>query len=248
MAYTAATMKFAILSDIHANLEALEAVIADARSMGVSGFINLGDSVGYGPDPEAVTTRLALLQAASVRGNHDQALFRPSLLARLSTEARESLAHAARTLSAGTRLWLSLLPATLVLHGARFVHGMPPSSIMRYLSHCEEAELRKRFNGFAEDLCFVGHTHKQEMVRLTPAGELLASPLFDGRHQLPERCRHICNIGSVGQPRGQVKGAEYAVWKPSTRELIPRKVPYDAEPVKVKMRQYGLPESLCRWL
>ena len=241
-------MKLAIFSDIHANQEALEAVIADAQSLGATDYINLGDSVGYGPDPEAVVTRLALLQVASVRGNHDQALFRPSLLARTSAEAQKSLAHAAQTLSAGARLWLSLLPATLVRHGARFVHGMPPSSVMRYLSHCSEAELRKRFGGFAEDLCFVGHTHTREMVRLTPEGDLLTSPLFEGRHQLPEGCRHICSIGSVGQPRGGTKGAEYALWEPATRALVLRKVSYDADPVKAKMREYGLPESLCRWL
>ncbi len=241
-------MKLAILADIHANLEALEAAIADAQSFGATSFISVGDVIGYGPDPEAVVTRLALLHTPSVRGNHERALFWPLLLSRLSQEARAGLAFASQRLSGGTRLWLSLLPPTLSLHGALFVHGAPPSSVLRYSNRCEEAELRKRFRGFAERICFVGHTHARELVRLTPAGEILRSPLFEGRHRLPQNSRHICAVGSVGQPRSQKKGADYVLWEPGKNVLTVRTVPYDAEPVKAKIRAAGLPESLCERL
>lgn len=241
-------MKFAILADIHANLEALEAVIADAQNLGATGFISVGDVIGYGPDPEAVVTRLALSHTPSVRGNHERALFWPLLLSRLSQEAQAGLAFANQQLSTGTRLWLSLLPPTLTVHGALFVHGAPPSSVLRYSNRCEEAELRKRFRGFAEPICFVGHTHSRELIRLTPDGELLRTPLFEGRHRLPENCRHICAVGSVGQPRGAAKGADYVIWEPEKNLLTVRTVPYDAEPVKAKIRAAGLPESLSERL
>ena len=239
-------MKLAVIADVHANLEALDAVLADAESMGVTGVISLGDSVGYGPDPEAVVTRLALQQTLSVMGNHEQGLFSVDVRKRFSPDARASLEYTESVLSPGTTLWLHLLPKMKIWHGARFIHGAPPLSVMRYISQCTEAELRKRFASYAEDLCFVGHTHHGELIRLTPSGDLLISPLIEGRVELPAGCRHICNVGSVGQPRGPGKGAEYVVWSPEERLLMARRVPYDAAKTAHKILALGLPQTLAQ--
>ncbi len=241
-------MKIAVIADAHANLEALEAVFADADRLGADEYVCLGDCIGYGPDPEAVVTQLALRQTVAVAGNHEHGLFDPESTFRFTEEARRSIHYARDVLSAGARLWLSMLPDVQIREGARFVHGMPPDSFSRYIHQCPEEELRSRFAEYPEDLCFVGHTHLRELIRLMPDGAILTSPLAPGRMELPPHCRHICNVGSVGQPRGGSKDAEYVLWDTEDRSIVARSVPYDSAKTAAKIKERGLPVSLCRWL
>ncbi len=241
-------MKIAVIADIHANMEALEAVLADADNLGAAQFLCLGDVIGYGPDPEAAVTQVALRKTVTVTGNHDAALFDPPMLARFSREAQRGIEYARATLSAGTRLWLNLLPRTATVAGALAVHGMPPRSVSRYMAQCTRLDLRRIFTQYDEELCFVGHTHLLELVRLTPDGAILVAPLLPGRMELPEGCRHICSVGSVGQPRGGGREAEYVLWDTENRAILARSVPYDREKTAAKIRKRGLPSSLCRWL
>ena len=237
-------MKIAVLSDIHANLEALEAVWADALKLGADRFICLGDTVGYGPDPQPVVSRLALSHTLTVQGNHELALFSPSLMPRMSFEARITLRYASGQLSPAARLWMSLLPKVHTENGARFVHGAPPKSVLRYMTQCEGRELARRFTLYPETVCFTGHTHIQTITRYSHHGKIVAGLLFEGRHQLSPRFRHIIGVGSVGQPRGGGTSAEYVLWTPKTNEVLARRVPYDTTATLQKIRELDFPESL----
>ena len=240
-------MKFAIVSDIHANLEALEAVWNDALRLGAERFICLGDAVGYGPDPQEVISRLAISHTLTVRGNHEQAIFDPHLLRRMSHEAVVTLRHTANSISPATRLWMSTLPRSHVEAGARFVHGAPPQSVLRYFTQCKGRELNSRFSLYSETVCFTGHTHLQTITR-EQKGKILSSLLFEGRHQLSRKVRHVVGVGSGGQPRGDGKDAEYVLWAPDNNEIQARRVPYDREATIKKLEDLKFPATLSALL
>ncbi|MDL2272215.1 metallophosphatase family protein [Desulfovibrio sp. OttesenSCG-928-I05] len=236
-------MKLAIISDIHANLEALEAVWADALRLGAERFICLGDTVGYGPDPQEVVSRLALSHTLTVRGNHEQAMSDPALLQRMSHEARVTLRHTSHIISPATRLWLSTLPKSHAELGARFVHGAPPQSVLRYFTQCKGRELKRRFSLYTESVCFTGHTHLQTITR-ERNGKILSSLLFEGRHQLPPHFRYVIGVGSVGQPRGEGRDAEYVLWTPESNEIQARRVPYNKAATIRKLEVGNFPATL----
>lgn len=241
-------MKFAIISDIHANLEALEAVWADALRLGAERFICLGDAVGYGPDPQAVVEKLALSHTLTVRGNHEQAIFDEPLLARMSHEARVTLRHTSKIISPATRLWMSTLPKSHTEFGTRFVHGAPPQSVLRYFTQCSGRELTRRFSLYPETVCFTGHTHIQTVSR-EHNGKILSSLLFEGRHQLSPNFRYVIGVGSVGQPRGDDgKDAEYVLWSPENNEIQARRVPYDRTATIRKLEERHFPATLSALL
>lgn len=240
-------MKIAVLSDIHGNLEALDAVWSDALRLGAERFICLGDLIGYGPDPQAVTSKLALARIPAVQGNHEKALFSPHLMERMSHDAVASLHHAATVLSPDARHWLSALPRSLTAFGARFVHGAPPQSVLRYGVQCKGPELRKRFSLYPERICFTGHTHVQTLIR-EKHGKILAGTLSEGGHLLRPGLRYICGVGSVGQPRGNGKDAEYVLWTPERNEILARRVSYERELTVAKLRALRFPARLAAML
>jgi diadenosine tetraphosphatase ApaH/serine/threonine PP2A family protein phosphatase len=200
------SVKRAILSDIHSNIEALNAVLDDARQQGAEQFVCLGDIIGYGPNPGECID-LAMKFDLCVLGNHDQgALFDPEGFSRVAERAifwtRSQLENAGGDEDAAlARLdFLADLPRQLRDNGSMFVHGSPRNPLNEYVFPEDVYNTRKLEKVFSliGEHCFVGHTH---VPGVFPEKDRFISPdQIDGQYVLSDT-RAIVNVGSVGQPR-----------------------------------------------
>ena len=231
-----------VLSDIHGNLEALEAVLADVRACGAQGpMVFLGDMVGYGADPEAVVRRVRSLEALAVLGNHEAGVIDAGRARHFNPMAWEIVRWTRRQLSAESRQWIAGLPRFLSLEGCRLVHGMPPQSVEDYLFQAGEPSVRAIMENLEEPVSFVGHTHLLRLVNLGADGEYASMRLERGARVLEPGARHLVNCGAVGQPRDGDCHAKYVLYDPATRALEVRFVEYDALGAARKIIAAGLP-------
>ncbi len=239
-------MLLAVLSDIHGNLEALEVVLRDIGLMLPDAIVNLGDIVGYGPDPEAVVQILRERGIPSVMGNHELGLADPSYRGWFNPQARQALDVTASLLSAESLEYLCGLPRFLVLGGARLVHGFPPDSVTEYLFEASEGEVRRAMESLAQDICFVGHTH--EVMHYCLTDKLRRRDLAAGVNRLDPRGRHLVNAGSVGQPRDMDPRAKYLLFEDEAMTLELRLLEYDHGSTASKIIARGIPEIYARRL
>ena len=237
-------MKLAVISDIHSNLEALEAVLGDIRAAGAERILCLGDIIGYGADPEAVVTRVVQENMPSVAGNHELALAGHPCALGMTPTARSALALNRARLSGKSLGYLAELPAVLSFRGCRLVHGVPPDSSTDYLFMVPDSRLSLAMGSVAESVCFVGHTHRLGLVTLKKGAltrtDLEKKPVF-----LDTGCRYIINAGSVGQPRDGSRKATYVIWDTGETRVEARAVAYDNRRVALKMTEAGLPRELA---
>lgn len=240
-------MKLAVVSDIHGNLEALEAVLSDSAQAGAGSTVSLGDNIGYGPDAERVVTCLRRRAIPSVMGNHELAIADPKFLEWFNSAARESLQKTVPTLSAASLEFITGLPAARVDGPCRFVHGFPPDQITPYLFHRSKEQLFKAFEQMNERICFVGHTHHLELVTFD-GHSVQRERLSEGTLRLQKDRQYIINAGSVGQPRDGNNTAKYLLWDADQNTLTVRFVPYDHIAVAVKIVTCGLPAVHARRL
>jgi predicted phosphodiesterase len=234
--------KFAVLSDIHGNLEAFEAVWRDIEALGIEDVFSLGDNIGYGPDPEAVIQRLTARAVPSVLGNHELAVNDPSELDWFNPVARESLLKTVAMLSETSIETIHRFPYCRVQDAYRFVHGFPPDSPVVYQFQVSSEELVETFVELPERVFFTGHTHFPEIIAYQD-GRVERDDLHEGPRQLDPQARYIVNVGSVGQPRDGNNNAKYVVFDPARYALELRYIPYDVEAVVRKILAAGLPES-----
>ena len=234
--------KLAVISDIHGNLEAFEAVWRDIEAQGIHTIYSLGDNIGYGPDPEAVIQRLTALGIPSVLGNHELAVNDPSELDWFNPVARESLLKTVAMLSEASIESIHQFPYCRVQDAYRFVHGFPPDSPVVYQFQVSPEELEETFAELAEQVFFTGHTHFPEIIAYRD-GRIEREDLGRGTRQLDPLARYIINVGSVGQPRDGNNNAKYVVFDPEGYALELRYIPYDVEAVVQKILAAGLPES-----
>jgi len=213
----------ALLSDVHANLVALEAVLAALPA--VDAIWVMGDTVGYGPDPADTLALLRERRAWLVAGNHDRAVATGEGLALFNAAAREAAKRHRDWLSAEDRDVLGAMPLTLdPAPGYTICHGSPRDPLWEYVFDARAA--RFAMAGLVVARCCVGHTH-------VPA-------TFDiGGGQA------MINPGSVGQPRDGDPRAAYAVLEPKTGKVDFRRVGYDIATTQRRMRERGLPEMLA---
>ena len=235
-------MRFAVISDIHANREALEAVLADIQRWQPDAVYCLGDVIGYGPEPGAVIELLLKNAITSVRGNHELAVMTPRFLEWFNPIARVSIEKTTGLLRPGEVAAISRFPPVMSAHRCRFVHGFPPDRVKTYLFEASEYQLIRTLGQAVERICFVGHTHELEVVA------------YDGKqvtHRMLTRevvgldagSRYLVNIGSVGQPRDGDNHAKYVLWDDGAQTLDIRYVAYDIEAAVGKIMAAGLPES-----
>ncbi len=219
--------RIAILSDIHSNLEALTQVLKDIDAHDVDEVVCLGDIVGYGPQPQECCDLLRERDISIVMGNHEQGLINIHYLAGFNQPARDALRKTREMITEETYQWLVSHHKSQVLHGCRFVHGVPPDSVADYLWKYEKS-MGDIFARFSEEICFVGHTH--DLMRYT-LGSVVSDklPLAEGATVLEPGLRHLVNIGAVGQPRDGDNRAKYALYDTPTRFLTMRFIPYDVE-------------------
>jgi len=235
-------MRIAILSDIHANLQALEACVARARERRVDRFVCLGDIVGYGGDPvETLALLRTLPDLRVVRGNHDQAMAAAPDLPEANPIAR-SVAWTRARLSAADLAFLADLPLVLREDGVTFAHASADRpEEWTYISYPEE--VRACLDAAGTPVAFVGHVHvpslfyesdRQTVRELRPAAGI-AVPLSARR-------RHLVNVGSVGQPRDGRSEASFVVYDAGRREVQFERVIYDFLSAQERIRAAGLPD------
>ena len=232
-------MRIAVLSDIHANLPALDAVLADAGE--VDAVWHLGDVVGYGPDPDGVVGRLRAIGAVGVRGNHDAAACGGSEIDWFNPDARRAMEWTRTAISDASRAWLAALPDRATIGGCELVHGSPREPLWEYVTSTSVA--RDNLALLEAPIGLHGHTHtpvawvadggRVELVR----GRRGSSLELQGRQAL-------VNPGSVGQPRDGDPDAAYAILDPEAGHVRWQRVAYDIAAVQDAMRAVGLPGAL----
>lgn len=240
-------MKIAVFGDIHGNLEALEAGLADAEARGAEAFACLGDIVGYGADPDECCQRVRALGAIAVRGNHDHAASHRIPLAWFNEMAAAAIRWTRGRLSTENREWLLSLPFEASLtDGTRLVHGsLDEPRKWRYLYPGDDAA--EHFRRQTEPLCFVGHTHVP-FVFIRMGGRICEADFEPFRLTPREAAQVAVNPGAIGQPRDRDPRAAYALYDPDTGVLEPRRVAYDIAAAARKIEAAGLPAFLARRL
>ncbi|HKK91483.1 MAG TPA: metallophosphoesterase family protein [Desulfobacteraceae bacterium] len=240
-------MRLAVISDVHSNLEAFSAVLASIQQRGVDAVISLGDNIGYGGDPEAVTMLLRRNLIVSVMGNHELALLNEDYLAGFNSMAKAALVKNRALLSHDSLEHLSCLKSAIGRFNGCFVHGIPPDSITTYLSHATDSLLERRMAGLSRKISFVGHTHLLGMVELGRRG-IVRRKLKQGGEPLDPESRYIINAGSVGQPRDGDPRATFVIWDADALTVEPVFIEYDRVAAAEKIRMAGIPEVFARRL
>lgn len=234
-------MRVLVISDLHSNLTALEAVLADAGPVDETWC--LGDLVGYGPDPNEVVERLrSLPNLTCILGNHDVAVLGQMDYAVFNTEARKSLLWQKKHVTTENLIYLENLPQdTLVCQNVTLAHGSPRDPVWEYILNTLVARLN--FESFQTPYCFVGHTHIQCLFQLDQTKDRVILDVPRAGVVLPLSPRAILNPGSVGQPRDRDPRSSYALYDPQAETWEPRRVEYDVEAVQARIRAAGLPEK-----
>lgn len=237
--------RYAIISDIHANIEALEAVIADATSQHIDEFVCLGDVVGYNAAPSECIRRIRKLGCKVVKGNHDHYCSDPNVnLDDFQPNAASVIEWTRRNISEGDTAWLRELPFTAAIMGFTIVHSTLDSpEHFRYAF--DRLDAKDSFSYQRTRVCFHGHTHVPCIFRRASAGadvEKLApanGSLGTGNY--------FVNVGSVGQPRDGIPKACYVIFSMMSLTDLSiefRRVDYDIESAARRIEQAGLPERL----
>lgn len=233
-------MRILVISDVHANVTALDAVLADAGT--VDEVWCLGDLIGYGPDPNEVIDRLrALPRLTCLMGNHDAALAGVMPFVAFNGDAQRSLEWQREQITADSLRFLEGLPSeTLVRGKASLVHGSPRDPIWEYVINTLIARLN--FEVFQTDYCFVGHSHVQCAFKLDMKNNRVSLDILKVGEPYALTPRIILNPGSVGQPRDRDPRAAYAIYEPERDLWTACRAEYDFKVVQERIRKSGLPE------
>jgi len=239
-------MLYAIISDIHGNLEALQAVIKDIRKRPVDTVVCLGDIVGYYPDPNKCIEAVREIVSFCVAGNHDYAA-----TGRIDTRNFTYYAFAAMEwtkahLGDESRVFLESLPLTVEKNGMFFTHSSPsnPQDWVYVFPDSEEAVF-EAFNSLVHPLNFIGHTHWPSIIIQDDDRIILHSEHFI---KIKEGHYYLFNVGSVGQPRDFDSRSCYALYDTESREFSLVRVPYDFHITQKKIVENNLPLFLAERL
>lgn len=239
-------MRLAILTDIHANREAFEAVLADLAGRGVDRVVFLGDLVGYGPDPGWCVDKVAQMVAqgaVAVRGNHDRAVGVAD--GALNANARRVIDWTVNRLTAPQKLFLEELPLTATEGDVLFVHASA-NDPQDWIYVTSDSKAMPSFRVCDARVILVGHVHRPQLYSCDLSGRVMGHPVVQGQVvPLIRSRRWLAVVGSVGQPRDGAALAGYALLDTGSNELTFRRVPYDAATTARKVRAAGLPEPLA---
>ena len=234
-------MRYVIISDIHSNLFALEAVLEDAPSD--LPIWCLGDVVGYGPNPNECIELLRDLQVKCIVGNHDWAVMNKVDVRDFNPDAQRSVIWTQEALKPENLAYLEDLPLSLIEGEVTLVHGSPREPVWEYILYPPIARLN--FAYFNTPYCFVGHTHVPVLFRFQVRDDervCESEPLIEGGPQPLGSGRLIINPGSVGQPRDGDARSSYAILDTEALTLEYRRVQYDITKIQELMEQAELPQ------
>lgn len=235
-------MKYAIIGDVHSNLEALETVIADAKDREVDEFISVGDIVGYNANPRECLSRLRRMNCSMVKGNHDHYCSIDTSLNGFNPLAGHVIRWTREQLSEEEHSFLAQLPYQRRVNNFMIVHStldMPEK--WGYVFDKFEADAN--FTYQRSSVCFYGHTHVPLAFERNEKGEV-----SQGRYETIDIVigrKYFINIGSVGQPRDGDPRASYGTYDLEKRQIELVRVEYDIEKAQAKIRDAGLPEELA---
>jgi predicted phosphodiesterase len=237
-------VRVAVLSDIHANLTALDAVLGAVGS--VDAIWHLGDVVGYGPEPDAVVARLSGAGAVGVAGNHDRAAVGGKEIEWFNPDARAAMEWTRAHISVETSTWLAAQPERRTEGAALLVHGSPRDPVWEYITSA--SIVRANIPAMPTTIGFFGHTHVP-MAWLERDGRIDGTEPRDGAGVALDGATHLLvNPGSVGQPRDGDARASWLELDLAAGTGTWHRVPYDIPQVQRAMRDAGLPARLSERL
>jgi diadenosine tetraphosphatase ApaH/serine/threonine PP2A family protein phosphatase len=243
-------MRYLVLSDIHANLEAFDAVLAAARELPYDRMLVLGDLVGYGADPNAVVERVrALAPHALIRGNHDKVGSGIESAEGFNAVARSTIRWTYETLTAANREWLASLPAGPVVVDdlIEICHGTPFDEDAYVF---DDLDALRALHAAERPLCLFGHTHVQ--IGYALSGDQFTLTTLDQDRPLDigvsNGAKHLLNPGSVGQPRDGDPRAGFGVVDTRTRVATIYRIDYPIHQAQARIVAEGLPDVLAQRL
>jgi predicted phosphodiesterase len=234
-------MRYALLSDIHSNLEALETAVEHAKSQKIDSWVVLGDTVGYGANPNECFEWALRNASIYIVGNHEKAVTDLEMREWFSGTAREAIVWTARVMSPKLKKEIDGLAYLRLEKNMTFVHGSPyrPEEF-HYLRDFQDAV--PSFAAMENNLCFVGHTHIPSCICENRQSEESLTP---GVFQLKKGERYILNPGSVGQPRDRDPRLAYGIFDDEKQAFEIFRLDYDNQKAADKIRKAGLPQSLA---
>ena len=234
----------AVLGDIHANLDALEAVLADCRAQGVTDFLCTGDVVGYNACPHECLQIVRDLHCPVVMGNHDHYVSSAQNLEDFNPHAAAVIEWTRKQMTDSELMYLRALPFSVTKMGVTLVHAtLDNPSAFGYVFDHLQAEAH--FVHQVTPLCFHGHTHCP-MIYEKQLGAVYRIDAQD--FKMPIGRKYFVNVGSVGQPRDGDPRAAYAIYSPKERTVRFRRIEYDVAAAQARIRAAGLPERLAERL
>jgi predicted phosphodiesterase len=238
-------VKYVIISDIHANLEALEAARREIEEIAPDKVLCLGDLVGYGASPNECVEVTRTISDIMVAGNHDFGAVGRTDIAYFNMYAREAILWTAKALKKKNVDFLSGRPLSEVVGDSiRMVHATPrdPERWNYIFSHEQALE---EFDAFEEQICFIGHSHQPIIYELMDSETLIVN---NERARVMEGRRYLVNVGSVGQPRDGNPQASICIYDIDKAEIAIKRVEYDVEGAKQRIIDAGLPPVLANRL
>ena len=234
-------MRYAVLSDIHANWEALEAALDYLAKQTLHEIWVLGDTLGYGANPNECFEWMLENADVCLMGNHEKAVIDPKLREDFNPDACTAVEWTAEVLKPELQLKIQKLPYLHITSSSTLAHGSPDEpQTFRYLFNFEEA--RPSFQAFQTPLCFVGHTHLPSQFIESEAS---ARRLFPGTSILKKEQRYILNPGSVGQPRDSDPRLAFGIFDDEDWKFEMVRLKYDHQKAAAKIRKAGLPPYLA---
>ena len=230
-------MKYAILGDIHANLEALNAVFQDADKRGADHFACTGDVVGYNADPKACLQIIRKRNCTLVQGNHDYYAACNESMELFTPMARKSINWTRKQLSAFERKYLRHLPLIVDIENFTIVHSSlsnPHRWNYIFKRKTADANFRNQFN----PVCFYGHTHVP--LAFIKGKNSIEKGFYETLNIRPGY-QYLINVGSIGQPRDRDPRAAYIMYDTSEQTVTIHRVDYDIKTTQQKIRAAGLP-------
>jgi len=243
-------MRYLVISDIHANLEALRAVLDATAGLDFARVLLLGDLVGYGADPNAVVDLVrALSNVVVIRGNHDKVAAGVESVEGFNHMARLAITWTADMLTDDNRHYLASLaegPIEIDEH-VEICHGTPFDEDVYVF---DDLDALRSIRTSTRPVCLYGHTHVPAAFRLTADQLQTIGPPRGERFDLPlnDDGRYLVNCGSVGQPRDGDPRAAYGVLDTSEHSVTVHRIPYDLKTAQAKIVAAGLPEILAQRL
>jgi len=242
-------MRYAILSDIHGNLEAFRRVIEYLNMESIDRYLFLGDIVGYGANPnECIEIIKNNYKYYSVIGNHDAVMVNRHFFSYYNPYAKKCLEWTWEVLSHENKQFLETLPLTTVVDDIQLVHSSPSTPDSWYYM-TEIEDIRENLNFIGNSICFFGHTHRPAFYTYDSTTDVLTlHHPFDTIDVAPDQFQYIINVGSVGQPRDGNPKTSFGIYDTNYQQIKLIRLEYDNRTASKKISDAGLPDIIAQRL